>query len=181
MALETRRLGESGPHLPVVGLGTWQRLEAAARRGSSAEVVSAALEQGMRAFDSSPMYGEAEELLAQALRGRREEAFVATKVWTPSAREGEAQLERAVGWFEGHVDLMQIHNLVGWQQHLPLLEAAREEGGVGMIGATHWSPSSFDELEALMRSGRMDAIQIPYNPAEREVERRVLPLAEDLG
>lgn len=178
---ESRRLGASGPDVPVVGLGTWQRLEAAAGKGTAKSVVEEALDQGVTFFDSSPMYGRAEELLAGALGGRRDEAFVATKVWTRSPKEGRGQLERAVEWYGGRVDLMQIHNLVAWREHLPRLEEAREKGRVALIGATHWSPSAFDDLAELMRSGRLDAIQIPYNPAQQEVERRILPLAEELG
>jgi aryl-alcohol dehydrogenase-like predicted oxidoreductase len=76
---------------------------------------------------------------------------------------------------------MQIHNLVAWPAHLRMLQAARDRGRVGLIGATHYSPSAFADLEQVMRSGRIEAIQIPYNPYEREVEERVLPLAEELG
>jgi diketogulonate reductase-like aldo/keto reductase len=167
--------------VPVVGLGTWQRFESAARSAAGEALVVAALEAGMRVFDSSPMYGRAEQLLADALDPRRAEAFVATKVWTSSPTEGRQQLERATAWFGGRVDLMQIHNLVAWQDHLPMLEQARDAGTVGLIGATHWSPGAFAELAALMRTGRLDAVQIPYNPSETEVEREILPLAEDLG
>lgn len=173
--MEQRTLG------PVVGLGTWQRLEAAARRGRHVELVGAALDAGVTLFDSSPMYGDAERLLADALAGRRDEAFVATKVWTPSAGEGRAQLDRAVAWYGGRVDLMQIHNLVAWEAHLPMLEAAKAEGRVGRIGATHDSPRAFDELARIMATGRLDAIQVPYNPGQREVAREILPLAADLG
>lgn len=181
MQPESRRLGAGGPEVPVVGLGTWQRLEAAARAGASDAVVSVALDQGIRVFDSSPMYGRAEELLASALGDRRPMAFVATKVWTPSASEGDTQLNRALRWFGGSIDLMQIHNLVAWREHLILLERAKDEGRIGLIGATHWSASAFDELEALMRTNRLDAVQIPYNPHERDVETHLLPLAEALG
>jgi diketogulonate reductase-like aldo/keto reductase len=179
MAVELRRLGVRGPAVPVVGLGTWQRLESAARSGAAASVVRTALDHGVRVFDSSPMYGRAEEILGSALDARREEAFVATKVWTPT--EGAAQLERALGWFGGHIELMQIHNLVSWQDHLPMLEGARDGGTVGLVGATHWSAAAFGDLAALMRTGRLDAIQVPYNPTERDVEGELLPLAEDLG
>jgi diketogulonate reductase-like aldo/keto reductase len=79
------------------------------------------------------------------------------------------------------IDLMQIHNLVGWRDHLPMLERARDAGTVGMIGATHWSPGALTELADVMRTGRIDAIQIPYNPHETAVEREILPLADDLG
>jgi diketogulonate reductase-like aldo/keto reductase len=179
--MEQRSLGRSGDALPVVGLGTWQRLEAAARAGQDVELVHHALDAGVRVFDSSPMYGRAEELLAAALRGRRSDAFVATKVWTSSPSEGHAQLDRVVTWFGGHVDLMQIHNLVAWQDHLPMLESARADGRITLIGATHYSPTAFDELVRVMSTGRIEAIQVPYNPHETEVERRVLPLAHELG
>jgi diketogulonate reductase-like aldo/keto reductase len=181
VTLECRRLGERGPAVPVVGLGTWQRLESAADAGTAATLVTAALDAGLRVFDSSPMYGRAEHLLAAALGPRRPEAFIATKVWTPSPAEGQRQVERTAGWFAGRIDLMQIHNLVGWRDHLPMLERARDAGTVGMIGATHWSPGALTELADVMRTGRIDAIQIPYNPHETAVEREILPLADDLG
>lgn len=177
--MEARRLGD-GPAVTVVGLGTWQRLEVAAGRGEAGVLVTSALDAGIRVFDSSPMYGRAEAILAEALGERRDEAFVATKVWAPSPDDGRAQLDRAVAWY-GRVDLMQIHNLVAWRDHLPMLERARDEGRVGMIGATHYSPAAFAELEDVMRTGRIGQIQIPYNPAQREVESRILPLAEELG
>ena len=106
---------------------------------------------------------------------------IADKIWTPSAQEGAAQLARAVAWYGGRVDLMQIHNLVSWPAHLTMLQAARDRGQVGLIGATHYSPAAFGELAGLMRSGQIDAVQVPYNPAQREVERTILPLAGDLG
>ena len=178
--MENRSLGRSGISVPVVGLGTWRRLEAAAAAGQDRDLIDAALTAGIRLIDTSPMYGDAERLLAGALRGRRDRAVVADKVWTPSPAEGKAQLARAVDWYDGRVDLMQIHNLVAWREHLPMLEAAREEGRVRLIGATHYSEAAFPELAELMATGRIDAVQVPYNPLQREVERRILPLAEDL-
>jgi aryl-alcohol dehydrogenase-like predicted oxidoreductase len=177
--VESRRLGIKGTDVPVIGLGTWLRLEAAAAGGGHVAVVCRALDAGVRFFDSSPMYGRAEDLLAEALGDRRGEAVVATKVWTNSPAEGRRQLDRAVGLYGGYVDLMQIHNLVAWREHLPLLVAAREDGRIGRVGATHHTV--VDELETVMRTGQIDAVQIPYNPRQREVERRILPLAADLG
>jgi aryl-alcohol dehydrogenase-like predicted oxidoreductase len=175
--VETRKLGPDGPDVPVVGLGTWQRLEAAA--GGGAPVVHRALDAGVRLFDSSPMYGRAEELLGAALAERRAGAVVATKIWTSSAAEGRRQLDRALGYYGGHVELMQIHNLVAWRDHLPMLLGAREDGRIGLVGATHYA--DLRGLETVMRDGHLDAIQIPYNPRQREVEQRILPLAADLG
>jgi aryl-alcohol dehydrogenase-like predicted oxidoreductase len=181
--MEQRRLGERGPGLPVVGMGTWQTFDV---RGAQAEagvkgVVDAALAAGTRVFDSSPMYGTAERVLGEALRSRRDEAFVATKVWTSDAGESDAQIARALDWYGGRVDLYQVHNLVAWQEQLDRLERERDAGHVGCIGATHYSSSAFAELARVMRTGRIDAIQIPYNPHEREVEQEILPLAAELG
>ncbi len=127
------------------------------------------------------MYGPAEQLLGEALEGRRDEALVATKVWASSAEEGQRQVEHALGHFGGRVELYQIHNLVAWSEHLPTLERCRDEGRVRVVGATHYSPSAYHELAEVMRSGRIGAVQVPFNPAEREVEREILPLAADLG
>ena len=179
--MENRSLGQGRISVPVVGLGTWRRLEAAAAAGRHRELIDAASAAGIRLFDTSPMYGEAERLLADALGGQRDQVVIADKVWTPSPPEGTAQLARAVKWYGGRVDLMQIHNLVAWPSHLPMLEAARDRGLVGLIGATHYSAAAFGELAELMTTGRIDAIQVPYNPVQREVERTILPLAGELG
>jgi aryl-alcohol dehydrogenase-like predicted oxidoreductase len=183
-AIEERELGRtSGLTVPAVGMGTWKTLdvrgEAAERRAH--EVVRAALEAGARFLDSSPMYGAAERVLGEGLGERRAEALVATKVWTPDDAEAERQVENAVRWYGGRVDLYQVHNLVEWPKRLTMLEAERDRGTVVAIGATHYSPSAFGELARVMRSGRISAIQIPYNPHERDVEREILPLAEELG
>jgi len=182
MAMETRKLGNSGLTVPVVGMGTWQTFDVRgpAGEGNARGVVDAALEGGAAFFDSSPMYGEAERVLAGALEGRRERALLATKVWTPSEGEGRAQAERALAWYGGRIDLYQIHNLVAWRTHLPFLERLREEGRVGAVGATHYRAAAFDELRRVMETGRVTAIQVPYNPLEREVEETILPLAEEM-
>ena len=179
--MEKRRFGRSGLELPVVGLGTWLTLDVAPEQEARAgEVVDAALSAGTRVFDSSPMYGRAEGVLGRALGRRRNETFVATKIWTPSAAEARRQLEAQLGWFDGLVDLEQVHNLVAWEERLGWLEREREAGRVRLLGATHYQASAFGELERVMRTGRIDAIQVPYNPVEREVEQCILPLAAEL-
>lgn len=180
--LETRRLGRTGLTVPVVGVGTWRTfdvrgeadIERAGRR------VEEAIEAGATFFDSSPMYGRAERVLGAALESWREQVLVATKVWAASPAEGEVQARNALEWFGGHVDLYQVHNLLAWRTQLALLERLKENGQVSAIGATHYAPSAFDELAAVMRTGRITAIQIPYNPVESAVERVILPLAADL-
>jgi aryl-alcohol dehydrogenase-like predicted oxidoreductase len=129
------------------------------------------------------MYGRAEGVLGRALAtaGVRASATVATKIWTPSLLEARRQLEAQLGAFDGRIELEQIHNLVAWRDHLPWLEQEVEAARIGLVGATHWNEARFGELIESMRTGHLDAIQIPYNPLERGAEREVLPLAEEMG
>jgi diketogulonate reductase-like aldo/keto reductase len=170
--MEQRRLG------PVVGLGTWNTFGGNAELAGN--VVDAALEVGSRLFDSSPMYGEAERSLSAALAGRRDSTTVATKIWSGSGDEARRQLERQLELF-GRVDVEQVHNLVSWDQHLPWLECERGAGRIGRIGVTHYDSWALGELERALRTDRFDTVQVPLNPLERECERRVLPLAAELG
>jgi diketogulonate reductase-like aldo/keto reductase len=170
--MEERRLG------PVVGLGTWRTFggdEELARK-----VVDAALAAGSRCFDSSPMYGGAERALGAALTGRRNDATVLTKIWTPSPEEARRQLADQLERF-GRVDVEQVHNLVAWEEHLPWLEGERDAGRIGRLGVTHYSPAAFDELERALLTRRFDTVQVPLNPRERTCERTILPLAAELG
>jgi diketogulonate reductase-like aldo/keto reductase len=158
-------------------MGTWQTFDTTADR---MPIVDEALSAGINLFDSSPMYGRAEDALAKALKGRRERAIIATKVWTSSPSEGREQANHALRLF-GRVEIYQVHNLVNWPAQLRLLEQLKGEGKVDAVGATHYDPSGFDDLADLMSAGRLDMVQVPYNPRRREAERRVLPLAAELG
>ena len=168
--MEARPLGQSGLTVPVVGMGTWGTFDV---RGDAAEatarvVVDRAYAAGATFFDSSPMYGEAERVLGLA---PQRDAQVATKIWTPSAAEGRRQAERALRFYDGFVDVYQIHNLLNWREHLKTLESLKADGRIAAIGATHYQASAFGDLRTVMETGRITAIQIPYNPRERAVER----------
>jgi aryl-alcohol dehydrogenase-like predicted oxidoreductase len=153
--MERRNLGQSRLQVPVVGMGTWRTFDVCGQQEEQARraIVDEALSVGANFFDSSPMYGEAER----------------------------AQAERALEYFGGSVDLYQIHNLVNWREHLEMLEQLRDQGKVRAIGATHYSVSAFEELRHVMKTGHINAIQIPYTPLHREVEQDILPLAADLN
>jgi diketogulonate reductase-like aldo/keto reductase len=158
-------------------MGTWRTFDTAEDRRP---LVEAALKAGIDLFDSSPMYGRAEAALGEAITGLRERVLIATKVWTADAREGREQAEHALRLF-GQVDVYQVHNLVNVPDQLALLERLKSDGRVRAIGASHYQESAFGELAALMATGRLDMIQIPYNPLRRAAERKILPLAESLG
>jgi diketogulonate reductase-like aldo/keto reductase len=170
--MDERKLG------PVVGLGTWNTFggdEELAR-----DVVGAVLAAGTRLFDSSPMYGHAERSLAAALEGRRDQAIVATKIWAPTVEQGRAQFEDQLRLY-GRVDVEQVHNLISRREHLTWLESEQAAGRIGRLGVTHYAPSAFRELAEAMTTERFQIVQLPYNPFERECERELLPLAEELG
>lgn len=181
--MEVRLLGRTGLRAGVIGMGTWKTFDV---RGKQVEahartIVSTAIDLGVELFDSSPMYGEAERVLGASIGPARSLVTVATKIWAPSPEEGCRQAERAQRFFGGRIDLYQIHNLVSWREQLTLLEDLKAAGQVTAIGATHYQKGAFDDLAEVMRTGRITAIQIPYNPRQRDVEARILPLAADLN
>ncbi|HET9674432.1 MAG TPA: aldo/keto reductase [Gaiellaceae bacterium] len=171
--MEERRLG------PVVGLGTWRTFDGDLETARA--VVDAAFSAGVRLFDTSPMYGAAERTLGAAMGHRRDDAIVATKIWTPDPEQARRQYSDQLAWFGGRVDVEQVHNLVAWEEHLPWLERERDAGRIGRIGVTHYSSSAFYELARALRTLRFDAVQLPYNPLDRACERELLPLAAELG
>jgi aryl-alcohol dehydrogenase-like predicted oxidoreductase len=158
-------------------MGTWRTFDTAEDRSPLAATTISA---GITLFDSSPMYGRAEGVLGAALRGKRQQVQVATKVWTESPDEGRRQADNALRLF-GHVEIYQVHNLLNWKAQLRLLEGLRDSGQVTVVGATHYQVSAFPELVEVMRTGRIGMIQIPYNPLTQQAAQAVLPLAEELG
>ena len=180
--MDTRPLGRSGLGVPAIGMGTWSTFDVRGERDEArcADVVARAVKRGTTLFDTSPMYGEAERVLAGAIAPIRDRVLIADKVWTPSSREGRQQIQRALDWY-GTIDVYQIHNLVAWREHLPVLEEQRAQGKVRLVGATHYQHSAMRDLMKVMETGRVQVVQIPYNAADRYVERDVLPLAQQLG
>jgi aryl-alcohol dehydrogenase-like predicted oxidoreductase len=180
--MEQRAFGKTGLRVPVVGMGTWQTFDV---RGPLADerrnVTDAAFEAGATFFDSSPMYGKAERVLGRTLEGRRDRAIVATKVWTADDREAADQIARALEYFGGSVDIYQVHNLLAWNKRVDQLDRLRDEGAIRVVGVTHYIAQAFGDLRRAMEDPRVNAIQIPYNPHEREVEHSILPAAAELG
>jgi diketogulonate reductase-like aldo/keto reductase len=180
--IRVKSIPSSGEPLPVIGLGTWQTFDvgAEADRAPLAEVLQAFVQAGGRLLDSSPMYGAAESVVGElgAQLGLRERLFLATKVWTRGREEGLRQMESSLRRMRaGRMDLIQVHNLVDVATHTQTLKRWKAEQRVRYIGITHYTASAHAELERWLGTGEYDFLQVNYSLAEREAERRLLPMA----
>ena len=183
----TRRIPSSGEAIPVIGLGTWQTFDVGptvAERAPLEAVLGSFVELGGKLIDSSPMYGNSEQVAGDIATklGLRAKLFVATKVWTSGKARGIEQMEDSMRKLHAApVDLMQVHNLVDMNNHLDTLRAWKQTGRVRYIGVTHYTAASHDDVAKVVARGSIDFIQINYSVGEREAERRLLPLALEHG
>lgn len=176
-----------GGRLPVIGMGTWQTFNVGSDPkllDARTEVVRAFFEQGGGLVDSSPMYGSAPDVMGYALEklGRPDSLFAAEKVWSPagvSAREQVAELGER--WGIERFELVQVHNLTDWREHLDALQQMKADGEIGHVGITTSHGRRHDEFERVMREHDLDFVQLTYNITHREVEQRLLPLAREKG
>lgn len=177
----------SGEALPVIGLGSWITFNVGddpVARDSCADVMRAFFGGGGRIIDSSPMYGSSQQVIGYGLRKLKERSrvFSADKVWTYSGSSGPAQIEASRrAWGVPRFDLLQVHNLLAWEDHLRTLLAMKAEGQVRYVGITTSEGRRHREFERVMRSQPLDFVQVTYNVLDREVETRILPLARDRG
>jgi diketogulonate reductase-like aldo/keto reductase len=182
-----RAIPSSGEKLPVIGLGTWRTFDVeltSDTRRQLEDVLSLFVKFGGRVIDSSPMYGQAEEVIGDltATLRIRDKLFLATKVWTRGKESGIGSMERSMDRLRTkRIDLMQVHNLVDVHTHLATLREWKEQGRIRYLGITHYESSAFGEVEKIMRSEKLDFVQINYSLMEREAEERVLPLAQERG
>jgi diketogulonate reductase-like aldo/keto reductase len=181
----TRAIPATGEALPVMGLGTWITFNVGndrKLRDQSIAVMKAFFDGGGRVIDSSPMYGSSQGVVGEGLvrLGRVEQVFSADKVWIGSGARGPEQIEASrVLWNVPRFDLMQVHNLLAWQEHLPTLFAMKAEGRLRYVGITTSDGRRHRELEDIMRRHPLDFVQLTYNVLDREAEARLLPLARE--
>jgi diketogulonate reductase-like aldo/keto reductase len=182
-----RAIPSSGEKIPVIGLGTWQVFDVgpdAAQRQPLEEVLSGFVALGGRVVDSSPMYGRAEQVIGDIATKLDLHAslFLATKVWTTGKDEGIASMERSLARLQTKkIDLMQVHNLVDARTHLATLRDWKEKGRIRYLGITHYNSSAYSEVAKLLRTEKVDFVQINYSLGEREAEKEILPLAQERG
>jgi diketogulonate reductase-like aldo/keto reductase len=186
-AMLARAIPSSGEKLPLIGLGTWRTFDVNLmpdNRRQLEEVLSLFVNLGGRLIDSSPMYGRAEQVIGDltAEVGIREKLFLATKVWTRGKENGIKSMERSMTLLRTkRIDLMQVHNLVDVHTHLATLREWKEQGRIRYVGITHYESAAFGEVETIIRSEKVDFVQINYSLMEREAEERILPLAQERG
>jgi diketogulonate reductase-like aldo/keto reductase len=185
--MNTRAIPSSGEKLPVIGLSTWQTFDVGTSQSERApleNVLTELVKLGGRVIDSSPMYGRSEEVIGD-LAGKLQlpdKLFLATKVWTTGRQAGVQSMERSFTRFKAKkIDLMQVHNLVDMSTHLPAMREWKAAGRFRYIGVTHYNESAFSEVEKVLRSEKLDFLQINYSLGEREAEQRILPLAQERG
>ena len=182
-----RAIPSSGEKLPVIGLGTWQAFDVdlnADNRRQLEDALSLFVKLGGRVIDTSPMYGRAEEVIGEltAALGIRNKVFLATKVWTRGKENGIKSMERSMALLRAkRIDLMQVHNLVDVGTQLATLREWKPQGRIHYLGITHYEASAFAAVEKIMRSEKLDFVQINYSLMEREAEDRLLPLAQERG
>ncbi len=177
----------SGELLPVIGLGSWITFNVGTDpvgRNASFQVVKAFFEEGGRLIDSSPMYGSSQPVIGEALARLRHPAplFSAEKVWVGDVARGAAQIEASrTFWGVPKFDLLQVHNLLAWEQHLPRLLEMKAAGRLRYVGITTSEGRRHADIERVMRQQPIDFVQLSYNLLDREAEERLLPLAAEWG
>ncbi|HUR93345.1 MAG TPA: aldo/keto reductase [Gemmatimonadales bacterium] len=185
--LLTRPIPSTGERLPMVGLGTWITFNVGddpELRDECAAVMRAFFAAGGRLIDSSPMYGSSQPVVGYGLGklGMPPTLFSAEKVWTGVEARGPEQIETSRRyWGVRRFDLLQVHNLLAWEEHLPRLLAMKREGRLRYVGITTSEGRRQEDIERVMVSQPIDFVQVTYNVLDREVERRILPLAQERG
>lgn len=187
--LVTKPIPSSGERLPVVGIGTARRYDVAASEAELAplrEVVRDFTQLGGRLIDTAPSYGQAEPVVGRLVAevGNRDRLFLATKVGRgrQGAQAGRDEMEQSLRQLRvDKVDLMQVHSLAGVDEMLPVLQEWKAAGRTRYTGVTTTAEKQYPELERVLRTQRLDFVQVDYAIDNREVEQRILPLAQERG
>ena len=174
-------------HLPVIGMGSWITFDVAHNPYESVarvKVLQAFFDNGGALIDSSPMYGSSEEVIGKGLKkiANKDALFAATKVWILGKNSGIRQMESSQHlWGVKRFDLMQIHNMLDWETHWETLREWKAAGRVRFVGITTSHGSRHEALVKAMEKTPFDFVQFTYNLEDREVEKKLLPLARERG
>jgi aryl-alcohol dehydrogenase-like predicted oxidoreductase len=179
--LITRAIPSSGERLPAVGLGTAYVFDSdnEQTQRAAAGVLATLVDTGGRLVDTASTYGNAEVVLGNAIAsaGLRDKIFIATKLEGPDAaelRRSQTRLKTT------KFDLLQFHNVSNPRQSLAQFKDWKAQGICRYIGITSTFHRDFAAIEAVLRRERPDFVQVDYSADNREVDKRILPLAADV-
>ncbi len=188
-ALVTKAIPVTGERLPVIGIGTARRFDVgpdAPERAVLREVLRNLPKIGGTLVDTAPSYGRAETVIGELVEeiGNRDQLFIATKVG--AGRNGlKAALEEMEGSFvrlrTDRFDLLQVHNLSGIDDVLPVLREWKASGRIRYLGMSTSFERQYDDFVRVMEREDLDFIQVDYAIDNRNAERRILPLAAERG
>ena len=185
--MHSRLIPGTDEKLPVIGLGTYSVFDVGSNAADIAtpkEIVDLLLGEGGSVIDTSPMYNRSERVIGDIFDAGapREACFIATKVWIDGEDAGIEQMNRSAELMRTEViDLMQVHNLRDTAIHMKTIRDWQEQGRIRYNGLTHYRAGALDALEREMKAFKPDFIQINYSLGEREADRRLLPMAADMG
>lgn len=188
-----RAIPSTGEMIPVIGLGSSATFSQVARSEEVTalrEVFQAMVGKGASVFDTAPGYGASEEVAGRIVNelGVADKMFWATKVNVAGRGSGgvadpaaaRAQIEQSFARIKRpKIDLIQVHNLGDVKTQLAILREFKKEGRVRYIGITSTSDSQYGRLEEYMRNEPMDFIGVDYAADNRNVEEKILPLAQE--
>jgi aryl-alcohol dehydrogenase-like predicted oxidoreductase len=187
-AMRTRIIPSSGETVPVIGMGTSGSFEVPQGGNEYTalrEVLKRFFDGGAKIIDTAPTYSNAEDNLGPLLEslGLRDKAFIATKLSGVTGRdEGLAQFRNTLKRLRvDKVELLQVHNLRDWKTQLAVARELKQDGKVKYVGVTHYVESAQEELADIVKQTRPDFLQINYSVTQRGAEKRVFPLARELG
>mgnify|MGYP001821491505 FL=1 len=177
----------SGELLPIIGIGT-NRFgvgESEAQRAPLRDVLKQFHALGGSVVDTAPMYRSSESVLGDLIAELdiRDDLFIATKTDRDDGSAATAaQMSASMKKLRtDKIDLMQVHNLLGWRDALPVMREWQQEGRIRYIGITTSRSSQYQEFEKIMQAEDLDFIQVNYSLEQREAAKRLLPLAADRG
>lgn len=187
--LLTKAIPSSGERIPLIGIGTARRYDVASTEeelGPLREVLRNFPGLGGRLIDTAPSYGNAEQVVGTLMAelGIRDQIFLATKVGAGrrGRAAGIAEMEESLRRLQtDHFDLLEVHNLAGTAEMLPVLREWKQQGKIRYLGVTTTSERQYDELARFMRTETLDFIQVDYAIDNRSAEQLILPLAQERG
>lgn len=185
--MSSRRIPSSDQTVPVIGMGTADSFNVGASEADRAplrEVMRRFFAAGASVIDTAPSYGQSETVVGDLLAelGLREKAFLCTKIGASGRDEGQAQFKESLRRLKtDKVELLQVHNLLDWQTQLALINELKAQGKVRYSGLTHYHEGGHDDLADVVLATKPDFLQINYSVISTGAEKRLFPMAQDLG